>query len=136
MKRLLTIIFLICCVKSFGQTKVRFDKSKQFTIINSKREITTQSSAPDTFACKGWTISQKNISSIIKNCRLVNGTEWDLTFEVLPCIVTGKLKQGAKTYRFEINAGSWAYIRNSDTTIILGDFKKSDRKYFLTPPDN
>ncbi|MEO7044158.1 MAG: hypothetical protein ABI091_02540 [Ferruginibacter sp.] len=135
MKLLLTtIFFFICFFQSFSQ--IGFDKNKPFTILHSKRGITRQSSATDTLACKDWLIPQKALSKIIRNCKLISGTEWDLTFDVLPCIITGKLKQNGKIYQFEINAGSWLYVFANGKSIILGDYNKSDKKYFVSFPDN
>ena len=134
MKLLLLIISLTLCFSfSFGQSN--FNNNKPFTILNSKRGITNQSSALDTVSCKGWIISHKNLSNIIHNSKRISGTEWDLTFAVLPCIITGKLKQNKQIFKFEINAGSWIYIISKKTTIILGDYKKSDEKFFLIQPD-
>ena len=134
MKLLLLIISLTLCFSfSFGQSN--FNNNKPFTILSSKREITKQSSATDTVTCKGWTISHKNLSNIIHNSKRINGTEWDLTFEVLPCIITGKLRQNKQIFKFEINAGSWIYIISKKTTIILGDYKKSDEKFFIIRPN-
>jgi hypothetical protein len=63
-----------------------------------------------TNACKGWTISNKNLSRVIKDSRATDGTEWDLSFDVLPCIIKGQLEQNGKLYNFEVNGGSWLYI--------------------------
>ena len=130
---LLLITFSFCFFQSFSQ--VDFDKNKPFTILNSKRGITKQSSAQDTLACKAWSISQTALSKIIKNCKLINGTEWDLTFDVLPCIITGQIKQNGKIYKFEMNAGSWLNVIANGKSIILGDYNKSDKKFFLSFPD-
>ncbi len=136
---LVTAVFFNFCFSSLGQAtkqpKFSFDKNKPFIILNSKRGITKQSSATDTLECKGWKIPKNVLPGIIKNSKSINGTELDLTFEVLPCIVDGQLKQNGQVYKFEINAGSWMYIYSSDSTIILGNFKKMDEKYFLVPPD-
>jgi hypothetical protein len=88
-----------------------------------------------TNACKGWTISNKNLSRVIKDSRPTDGIEWDIRFDVLPCIIKGQLEQDGTLYNFEVNGGSWLYIKSKDTILILGNFKKEDRKYFIEGPD-
>ena len=131
---LIVILFLGSSISSIGQKK-GFDRNKSFTILNSERGITTQSTAPDTLACKGWTIPRKVLPTVIRNSRSISGTEWDLRFDVLPCIVSGKLKQNGVIYEFEINAGSWLNIFGKNTKLLLGNFRKGDRKYFISSPE-
>jgi hypothetical protein len=114
--------------------KGKFNKDEPFQIINSARAITNQSSATDTNLCKGWTISNINLAKIIKDARSIGGTEWDLSFLVLPCIFKGQLIQNGNPFDFEVNGGSWFYIKSSDTTMIFGNFKKEDAKYFIEEP--
>ncbi len=114
--------------------KTEFNKTQRFQIINSARTITNQSSATDTNICKGWTISNKDLTKIIKDAKPIGGTEWDLSFLVLPCIIKGQFIQNGNPFEFEVNGGSWLYIKCPDTTLILGDFKKEDEKYFIEKP--
>jgi hypothetical protein len=109
-----------------------FDKDKPFEIINSKRGITTQSSETDTAKCKGWTISQTDLPRIIKACKPISGEDWHHLFEVWPCIISGQLKQNGNTYKFEINGGSWMRITLDGKSILLGNFKKENEKFFIS----
>ena len=113
------------------QTKSCFDKDKTFEILNSKKGITDQSSYKDTSKCKGWTIPQTIIPSIIKDSKVISGSEWHDIFGVFPCIISGQLSQNGQIYKFEINSGSWIYILGSGETTILGSFKKKYEKYFI-----
>jgi hypothetical protein len=115
--------------------RVLFDNTQSFEILSLKRGITTQSSADDTNMCKGWTISKNQLYKIILNSKPLSGTVWDLMFEVLPCITSGQLSQFGRQFEFELNAGSWIYINCQDTTLLFGDFKKQDRRYFVSAPD-
>jgi hypothetical protein len=128
----LLILFSIASAQKV--TKSFFDKSKPFKIISSKKGITKQSSSNDTLSCTNWNINRKFLPQIIRNSNYVNGTELDLTFEFLPCIIIGEIKQKDKIFKFEINAGSWMYIKSNDTTIILGNYQKANQKYFLSNP--
>jgi hypothetical protein len=119
-----------------GRTKSRrFRQDQPFQIISAGRAITDQSSAKDTSACHGWTISKKILQKLIVNSKNIGGTEWDLSFSVLPCIVKGQLIQHGNIYRLEVNGGSWMYISSPDTTLILGDYKREDAKYFIARPN-
>lgn len=111
-----------------------FDNGKPFKIISARRNVTAQSSAKGTIMCKEWNIETASLYTIIKDCQGISGTELDLSFEVLPCIIEGELLQTGKRYKFEINGGSWMYVRCGDTTLILGDYKQKDKKYFLSSP--
>ena len=118
-----------------GKTKKTvFNKDDSFEIIESARSITNQSSAKDTNDCKGWTISNKVLTKIIRDSRNIGGTELDLSFLVLPCIIKGQLKQKENMFDFEMNGGSWFYLKSPDTTLIFGNFKKEDEKYFIDKP--
>ncbi|HYV91616.1 MAG TPA: hypothetical protein VE978_07535 [Chitinophagales bacterium] len=143
MKKTFAIIILTIASYLFFQgqvihkeVKILFDKDQPFEIINSQRGITTQSSASDTNMCKGWTIVQADLPGIIKDSKAIDGHEWHYLFDNLPCVVNGQLKQKGHDFKFEINAGSWMLIFCSDTTLLLGNFKKQDEKYFLSKPWN
>ncbi len=115
-------------------TKTAFDKDMPFMLISWKKGITNQSSSTDTLTCTNWRIPKRFIPQIIRHSNYLSGTEWDLTFDVLPCIISGELKQKDKIFKFEINAGSWMYIKSADTTIILGNYQKANQKFFLSKP--
>jgi hypothetical protein len=113
-----------------------FDSDSAFEIISYVRSTTRQSSAPDTNMCKGWTMSESHLYQVIKHAKPIGGTEWDLNFDVLPCIMKGQLKQNGYVYDFEVNSGSWLYLKQIDTTLIFGDYNQGDRKLFIQGPNN
>lgn len=119
---------------NYSKTRNHFRRDSAFQILAFYRSVTTQSSAPDTNMCAGWTISKKNLYKIIKHTKLIGGTEWDLSFDVLPCIIKGQLKQNGEIYDFEVNGGSWLYLKSKDTTVILGNYNRNDEKYFIQGP--
>jgi hypothetical protein len=141
---LICILFAIGCknrkkqmsefTPSIDSVKIIFNKDRPFQIIKSARSFTSQSSSKDTNACKDWTIKNEDLPKIISDSRIISGTEWDLSFLVLPCIIKGQLKQDGKLFNIEVNGGSWLYVESSDTTLILGNFKKEDEKYFIDKP--
>ena len=140
-KTLLILVLIAICNDAYSQaehpgikSKNKFNKDSAFQILSSYRSITTQSSAPDTNMCGGWTISKRNLYTVIRHSKLIGGTEWDICFDVLPCIIKGQLKQKGELYHFELNGGSWLYLKSKDTTVILGDYDSDDKKYFLSAP--
>ena len=82
--------------------------------------------------CKGWTIAINDIPKLIKQCKAITGEEWHYMFDVLPCIISGRLKQNGQSFRFEINGGSWMSVTGFDTTVLLGNYKKQNEKYFIS----
>ena len=143
MKKLFCTIILLSLINLFSQSqtihdsKKLFDNKKSFTIINSHKAITKESTAyPDTNACGNWNIPKIDLPKIIKGLKKIGGAEWDLSFEVLPCIIKGQLKQNNQNYYFEINAAAWMYVHCRDTVLIFGNFKKQNEKYFLSKADD
>ena len=112
-----------------------FYNSRAFEIISFANATTTAFTFPDTTECKGWTISKNQLHKIIQNSVPISGTTQDLAFGFHSCIISGVLVQAQQKFEFELNAGSWLYIKCQDTTLLLGDFKKMDRKYFLSSPE-
>ncbi len=112
-----------------------FDNSRAFEIISFANATTTAITFPDTSECKGWKISKNQLHKIIQNSVPISGTTLDLAFGFHSCIISGELVQAQQKFEFELNAGSWLHIQCQDTTLLLGDFNKMDRKYFLSSPE-
>jgi hypothetical protein len=137
----LILVLMAVCNAGFTQaekhkmiSKNKFNRDSAFQILSSYRSTTTQSSAPDTNMCSGWTISKKNLYKVIRHSKLIEGTEWDLSFDVLPYIIKGQLTQKGQLYNFEVNGGSWLYLKSKYTIVILGDYNSDDKKYFPDAP--
>ena len=124
----LIFVCFISSIVSYGQT---FNPDQPFSIGNSERSITKQSSIKDTVMCKGWIISREKLPVLISSATLIDGHTWHTDFEVLPCVIIGQLIQNGQAYNFEINAGSWISVFNKDTVIRLGNYRKSHEKFFL-----
>jgi hypothetical protein len=112
-----------------------FDNSQSFEIISFENGTTSAFTFTDTIECKGWTISKNQLYKIIQNSTPISGTTWDLAFGFHSCIITGELLQAQEKFEFELNGGSWMYIKCRDTTLLLGDYNKADREYFLSSPE-
>jgi hypothetical protein len=140
-KTLLILVLATICNNTYSQSEKRtiisrnkFNQDSAFQILSFNRSITSQSSAADTNMCSGWTIANKNLYKVIRHSKMIGGTEWDLSFDMLPCIIRGRLRQKGNIYDFEVNGGSWLYLRSKDTTVILGDYFPGDKKYFIQEP--
>jgi hypothetical protein len=112
----------------------KFDPKKSFQVASASPDITTSSSSIDTIRCTDWTLGKAKIQSIISRGEIVNGPDWHHLFDVLPCIIVGEIEQDKSIYQYEMNGGSWIYIRSPDTTFILGIFSTEEKKYFLSSP--
>jgi hypothetical protein len=140
-KILLILVLATICNDTYSQSenhtiisRSKFNQDSTFQILSSYRAITSQSSAADTNMCSGWTIAKKNLYKVIRHSKAIGGTEWDLSFDMLPCIIKGRLRQKGKIYDFEVNGGSWLYLKSKDTTVILGDYFSGDKRYFIQEP--
>jgi len=114
---------------------IMFFNNQPFEIISLKKGVTLVFTGPDdTSACKDWSIPKKDLYSIIKNSESIEGTTWDLGFAFTTCIIDGQIKQAGQLFNYSINAGSWFSIECRDTSLLFGNYKKTDRKYFLKSP--
>lgn len=111
-----------------------FDNQKPFKVLLAGNRIDRNTTDKDTVKCKNWTLTSNQVSTIIKNSQKIDGTTWDLSFDFLSCAVYGTITQDSVEYPFTVNAGSYALINSGDTTIIYGDYKEKDKKYFLSSP--
>ena len=115
---------------------VVFDKEGAVEMLNFKRTNDYPSSETDTAICRTWSLSSKDIEKLIKECTAINRPDWHHLFEHLPCSITGKLRQGNKTFDFQVNGGAWLTITATDTTMYFGYFKNDGDKLFLSTPMN
>jgi hypothetical protein len=113
-----------------------FDNTEPFKIISFSNAINKNTTDKDTTKCNDWILSNSEIEKIIKNSEPIGGTTWDLSFSVLSCIKTVKIIQAKQLFVVEINAASFFSISNGDTTLLFGDYNKSDRNYFLEHPND
>ena len=111
-----------------------FDNKKSFSIVSFANTIEKNSTDTDTSKCSRWKLAKAEIENIIKNSKPIDGTTWDLSFLVLSCTKTVSVIQDDQKFKVEINAASFFWVNNGDTAVLFGDYKKSDRKYFIVPP--
>lgn len=112
----------------------RFDNKAAFEIMSIANSVNNQSADPDTAKCSRWNLGKPQIERIIQNSEPLDGTTWDLAFLHLACTKTIHLVQAGQDFEVELNAGSFFWVNNGDTAVLFGDFKKSDRKYFIEGP--
>jgi hypothetical protein len=142
MLRLLLLILLLssCHNNSKAPEKLSsrkiFDNKKSFQLISFDSKLDSNTTDTNCSVCESWKLTKENILHIVKNSEEIDGTTWDLRFVVLCCTYSGILSQEDIKYPFTINAGAFLKIKNPDTTIIMGDLKALDNKYFIVPPDD
>jgi hypothetical protein len=108
-----------------------FSNNKYFEIVSAVKSTTTQSTDEDTTKCKSWNLTKEQVHKVIEDSKDIQGTEWDLSFSVLSCVIQGEILQAGQHYIYELNAGSWLHVTCGDTTLLLGNYKKADKKFFL-----
>ena len=112
-----------------------FDNHLPFQILSLTDMLNKNTTDTDTSKCNSWTLTRENVLQIIKNSESIDGTTWDLSFLVLTCTKSVIILQSGQHYDAEINAASFFSINNGDTTVLYGNYEKSDRKYFLGAPN-
>lgn len=118
----------------FKKTVKRFDNQQPFEIVSFINTVNKNTTDTDTLKCSSWTVSKMEIEKIIKNSEPIDGTTWDLSFLVLTCTKSVSVVQNGQQFNVEINGASFFSVNNGDTTVLFGDYKKSDRKYFIEAP--
>ncbi|MGC4104050.1 hypothetical protein [Ferruginibacter sp.] len=111
-----------------------FDNKQPFEITSFTSTLNNYTTDTDTAKCGRWILNKQDFEKIIKNAEPIDGTTWDLSFSVLTCTKTVNVVQGGQQFTVEINAASFLSINNGDTTVLLGDYNKSDRKRFIEQP--
>ena len=112
------------------KTKVIFNPTQTFEIMNFKQYSDYPSSDPDTSYCTNWKLTDKDINNILVNSKPISGQEWHILFSHLPCVYSGTLTQNDTEFKFEINGGSWLTI-SADTTTYYGDLDATLSELFL-----
>jgi hypothetical protein len=113
-----------------------FDNHQPFEIISFTNTLNKHTTDRDTSKCSRWTLTKPDIEKIIQNSEPIDGTTWDLSFSVLTCTKSVGVVQSGHQFKVEINAASFFRVNNGDSSVLFGDYKKSDRKYFIEGPDN
>jgi hypothetical protein len=113
----------------------QFDNRRPFEIVSVTSTLNKHTTDTDTSKCSRWTLTKPDIEKIIKNSVPIDGTTWDLSFLVLACTKSISVVQSGQQFNVELNAASFFSVNNGDTTVLFGDYKKSDRKYFIYGPD-
>lgn len=103
--------------------------------FNKSFDSTVRTQEKDKMACANWSLTKEDIRQIFKNSKSISGTEWDLSYVVLPCFYSGEVELNDKKGKYELNAGSYAILKFSDTAIYLGFSSGSISKKFLSPPN-
>ena len=123
-------------IRRIGKTSLQlFNNSQPFQIVSITNTINQTTTDSDTLKCNNWRLNEKDIENIIKNSDPIEGTTWDMSFLVLSCAKSVSVIQNGQHFTLELNAASFFSVNNGDTTVLFGDFKKSDEKYFLAAPN-
>jgi len=116
-----------------NEDTIIFKLNSTFRIISAEKQFDTTSSEfrDHLKACNKWKLSEKEILDIFKSSEQISGTEWDLSYAVLPCFYKGQFSMDGKKGDYKVNAGSFIILDYQNNTIFLGCPSKSMYKYFL-----
>lgn len=103
-------------------------------IISKRKGILESSSMKDTSICEYWNISDEHIKYILKYAQPIDPEEWHYAFDVLPCILEGKLNHKGTEYEYRVNAGSWIDLGGKNLFIRMGFYQKDSLNLFLSKP--
>ena len=112
------------------KSKILFDQTQPFEIVELSINSDYPSSDPDTSYCSEWRLTRTEVSRVLKDMKPITGHEWHYLFEHYPCVYRGTLEQHDQIFEFAINGGSWLTI-SSDTTVYFGDTEGKFEQLFL-----
>jgi hypothetical protein len=113
-----------------------FDPAIPFEIQSAKRGIDKSASEKDTTICTEWKLTEADVPKILKSGQPISGEDHHHFYYVLPCMMSGTIEQGGKTYNFEMNAGAWFTVSNKDSSSYYGNFNAEIEAYFMMGKDD
>lgn len=78
-----------------------------------------------------WILNKKDVKRVIKMSEPINQIDLHHLFYDLPCFYKGIVKIRGVTYDFELNAASYIWLHNSDTSFFQGCSSEKCSKFFL-----
>ncbi len=140
MKLPLLFLFFLILFSDIVFSQKAVSRKSNYSIISAYKQYDPKSSTADSTSSTlkdfhRWNLTKWEISDILKSSKPISGTEWDLSYLVLPFWYKGEFLINGKKGKYEINAASFAILQINDTTIYLGCTLKSKYKYFLEHPD-
>ena len=109
------------------ETKLSFFDAKQdFEIISFEQSIDESAAAGlseelKATVCEGWSFTSEECKTTLSEARVVSSEEWHHSYDHLPCIYSGKIKQQGNTYQYEFNSGDWFVVFNADSSMYLAN---------------
>ncbi|SFO28333.1 hypothetical protein SAMN05428949_4776 [Chitinophaga sp. YR627] len=101
----------------------------QFTFSHGNSSAKEMINSP---VCKQWRLDSGIIVKILRHFKPIDRITLDLSFDKLPCELSGEVKISGVPYSMTINAGSYFMLITTDTTYLFADDKDKFLKYFLS----
>src|SRR5690554_410742 len=114
-----------------GYSEDFFDINSPFSVDKLAQNNNFPSSSKDTLICDTWKLDEKVISKFIRASNEINGSEWHVLFDHLPCGYEAIIYQNEHEFNLYINGGSWFTISSSNKTKRYGYFG-SEKSFFLS----
>lgn len=115
---------------------VAIDKETSIRIISIEKKCKPQNLEDKyTKRYQQWTLDTSDIIKIIRHSEPTHFMEIDAAYNTLACEVSGDVMIDNKPFRYDVNAGSYLYLHNKDTSYILVCDSKECRNLFLSHYD-
>src|SRR5437870_2680920 len=100
--------------------EVHLGTAKAIEVITAEKEMKGESAAEDYTRCKKWTLTTKQIESIIRKFKSMSGEEQNLAYSFYQCRISGEIKIDQVRYKYWLGAGGTLTLKNGDTSLYFG----------------
>lgn len=127
---------------SFGKTDtfqnniLKIQTAREIKIMSYKRRLNSSNKNDEDYGkCKKWSISIKELETIIRKFEQLSSEEQHLLYLYLPCEATGEIKIDKKIYKYWLNAGATLTLKDHKRIFYYGYAGLNYKKYFLSGKD-
>jgi hypothetical protein len=105
---------------------------RDIEVMTVEKEIENDNTSEDNGKCKTWSLTAKQIESIIRKFKSMSSEEQYLAYSFYQCRISGEIKIDQVKYRYWIGAGGTLTLKNNDTSLYFGCADKKSEKYFIS----
>ena len=105
--------------------------SRTIEVLSINKEI-NDITADDYSKCRSWSLTGKQIKSILRKFEPMSSEEQYLSYSFYTCRISGEIKIDDTKYKYWLGAGGTLTIENGDTTLYYGCPDKKCNEYFIS----
>ncbi|RAJ08417.1 hypothetical protein LX64_01068 [Chitinophaga skermanii] len=132
---MLKSLFVVFLIVGITTTLTSFQAKKPtIKVCSFKKEYDTSSRwwKDSKVDCEKWTLTADKIAYLLLNMKQMDGPTLHDLYNTWPCSYVGTVLVNGNEMQFELNAGSWAYLKpKGKGWVLYGYFKKDAKKYFV-----